>query len=134
MNRVTRLYDEERPLPYLTQLVRIDGAPLKSPAVTSSAMIPALIHLDLRGGEFTRATTYRLAKTFDWLIRAYQIKRTEIDDHALMVTPLPPRDEQEIIGDRVPYVPEDWPDLRRRSFLWVPVAFDKPEEQYAWQR
>jgi hypothetical protein len=135
MARENYLYDEERPLPYLVQLVRIDGAPLRSPVVTTTNdMAPALMHLDLRGGEFSRPTSNRMAKTFDWLTRAYHIRRTEIDEHALRVTPMPPRQDEEITGGRTPYIPDDWPDLRKRSFLWVPVAFDDRDERYAWQR
>jgi len=129
-----RLYDDERPLPYFVQLVRIDGTPVTAPRATASTTPPTLMHLDLRGGQFSRPSTYRLAKAFDWLTRAYRIRHNEIDEHALMITPVPPRQEQEIIGERIPYIPDDWPDLRNHSFLWVPVAYDKDEEQYAWQR
>jgi len=134
MRRENHLYDEDRPLPYLVQLARIDGAPLTAPNVTPSTITPALMHLDLRGGEFSRPTSARLARTFDWLIRAYRIRRTDIDDHALLVTPLPAQQDEQITGGRTPYIPDDWPDLRKRSFLWVPVAYDDHEEKYAWQR
>jgi hypothetical protein len=129
-----RLYDDERPLPYFVQLVRIDGAPIAAPSARQSTLQPALMHLDLRGGQFSRPTTYRLAKTLDWLIRGYRIRSFDIDDHALMITPVPPRQEQEIVGERIPYIPDDWPDLRNHSFLWVPVAYNDSEEQYAWQK
>jgi hypothetical protein len=131
MVRENYLYDEERPLPYLVQLTRLDGAPLDQRRRQTA---PALMHLDLRGGEFSRPTTYRLAKTFDWLTRAFSIHHRQIDEHALMITPLPPRDDEEITGGRTPYIPEDWPDLQRRSFLWVPTAYDPNEERYAWQK
>lgn len=134
MVRDNYLFGEERPLPYLVQLVRIDGAPLNSRAVAPSSVLPALMHLDLRGGEFTRPTIYRLSKTFDWLTRAYDIDYRKVDEYALAITPLPPRTDEEITNGRTPYVPEDWPDQQKRSFLWVPVAFDEPEEKYAWQR
>lgn len=134
MVRGNYLYEDARPLPYLVQLVRIDGAPLKSAVATRSTTLPTLMHLDLRGGEFTRPTHYRLAKTFDWLIKAYSIRRMEIDEHALAITPLPPRTDEEITEGRTPYIPDDWPDLQKRSFLWVPVAYDRPEEEYAWQK
>jgi hypothetical protein len=131
MARENYLYDEERPLPYLVQLARVDGAPIDPRRRQSN---PALMHLDLRGGEFSRPTTYRLAKTFDWLTRAFSIRKNQLDEYALMITALPPRDDEEITGGRTPYVPEDWPDLQRRSFLWIPTAYDPKEEEYAWQR
>lgn len=131
MVRENYLYDEERPLPYLVQLARIDGAPLDSRRRQTR---PALMHLDLRGGEFSRPTTYRLAQTFDWLTRAFSIRKNQMDEFALMITPLPPRDDEQITGGRTPYVPEDWPDLQKHSFLWVPTAYDTTEEKYAWQR
>lgn len=134
MARENYLYDEERPLPYLVQLARVDGAPIATPNAAQRTLSPALIHLDLRGGQFSRPSSYRLAKTFDWLIRAYRVRRHDIDDYALMITPLPPRQDEEITGSRTPYIPDDWPDLRKRSFLWVPVAYDDHEERYAWQR
>jgi hypothetical protein len=76
----------------------------------------------------------RLAKTFEWLTRAFQIRPRDLDEYALMIAPVPPRQDQEITGDRIPYIPDDWPDLRNRSFLWIPVAYDPKEETYAWQR
>jgi hypothetical protein len=111
-----------------------DGAPIATASSTQTDARPALIHLDLRGGQFSRPTTYRLARTFEWLTRAYRIRRQDIDDHALTITPVPPRQEQEIVGERIPYIPDDWPDLRNHSFLWVPVAYDRDEESYAWQK
>lgn len=132
MTRENYLYgNEERPLPYLVQLARIDGG-LLDPRHRQAQ--PMLMHLDLRGGEFSRATTYRLAKTFDWLIKSFSIRDRNIDEYALMITPIPPRNDEEIIGDRIPYIPEDLPELQKRSFLWVPVAYDPDEERYAWQR
>jgi hypothetical protein len=131
MRRENYLYDEERPLPYLVQLARIDGAPI-DPARRQAR--PALMHLDLRGGEFSRPTSYRLARTFEWLIKAFSIRRQQLDEFALMITALPPRDDEEITGGRTPYIPEDWPDLRKRSFLWIPIAYDSTEEKYTWQR
>jgi hypothetical protein len=128
------LYGEERPLPYLVQLARIDGAPLGVPAATPSTMRPLLMHLDLRGGEFTRPTSYRLARTFDWLIKAYSIHRTKIDEHSLLITPMPAQDDEEITGGRTPYIPDDWPDLQKRSFQWLPVAYDQKDEKFAWQK
>lgn len=134
MVRENYLYDEERPLPYFVQLARVDGAPIKTPNATQSTISPALMHLDLRGGQFSRPTTYRLAKTFDWLTRAFLIRPRDLDEYALLITPVPPRQDEQIVGDRIPYIPDDWPDLRNRSFLWVPVAYDEREENYAWQR
>lgn len=132
MNRENRLFDEERPLPYLVQLARIDGAPA---GPTRTQIRPALTWLDLRGGEFSRATMYRLAKTFDRLTRAFSIHRRNLDEYALAITALPPRNGEEVTGERTPYVPEEWPaDLQGRSFLWVPTAYDANEETYAWQR
>jgi hypothetical protein len=116
------------------QLSRVDAAPIATPNVTQSTVSPALMHLDLRGGQFSRLTSYRLAKTFEWLTRAFQIRPRDLDEYALMITPVPPRQDQEITGDRIPYIPDDWPDLRNRSFLWIPVAYDPKEETYAWQR
>lgn len=125
------LYGEEHSLPYLVQLARIDGS-LLDPRYRQAQ--PTLMHLDLRGGAYSRPTTYRLAKTFDWLTRALSIRRQNLDEYALQITPIPPRDDEEVIGARVPYIPEDLPELQKRSFLWVPVAFDTDEENYAWQR
>jgi hypothetical protein len=134
MRRENYLYDDERPLPYFVQLSRVDAAPIATPNVTQSTVSPALMHLDLRGGQFSRLTSYRLAKTFEWLTRAFQIRPRDLDEYALMIAPVPPRQDQEITGDRIPYIPDDWPDLRNRSFLWIPVAYDPKEETYAWQR
>jgi hypothetical protein len=134
MRRENNLYDDERPLPYYVELARIDGAPIATPTITQSAIRPALIYLDLRGGEFSRPTTYRLAKTFDWLVKAFQVRTRDINEYALLITPIPPRRDAEITGDRIPYIHDDWPDLQKRSFLWVPVAFNDREESYAWQR
>lgn len=131
MRRDDLLYDDDRPLPYFVQLARVDGAPLKG---SRPDLPPALMHLDLRGGKFTRRSSYRLAKTFDWLIQAFSVRRQEVDEHALLITPMPPRVDEEITGTRIPYIPDDWPDLRKRSFLWVPVAYDEKDEEYAWQR
>jgi hypothetical protein len=130
MTRENYLYDEARPLPYLVALAKIDGSPLGR----HRDIQPALMHLDLRGGEFSRETSYRLARTFDWLIRAFGVRKADIEDHAVMITPLPPREDEVITGERTPYIPEDWPDLRRRSFLWLPVAYEQNDERYAWQR
>lgn len=135
MRRDQLLYDDERPLPYFVQLARVDGRPLALPAVSQNAVPPALMHLDLRGGQFSRPTSYRLARTFDWLIRAFSVRQREIDEHALMITPMTPQQDEQVTGTRTPYIPDDWPsDLRQRSFFWIPVAYDQPEEQYAWQR
>lgn len=124
------LYGDERPLPYWVQLVRIDDSPT-GPLRNAR---PMLLHLDLRGGEFSRTSSNRLADTFDWLTRAYRLHVDAMVDYALMITPLPHREDEEITGQHTPYIPDDWPTLRERSFLWLPVAFDEHEKRYAWQR
>lgn len=131
MARENYLYSEERPLPYLVQLSRIDGAPF---GLAHHQIRPALMHLDLRGGQFSRLSSYRLARTFDWLIKAFSIRTHDLGDYALMITALPPRTDDDVTAGRTPYIPEDWPDLRERSFLWIPTAYDPSEEKYAWQR
>ena len=136
MTRENFLYGEERPLPYLVQLVRLHSVT----AAVRDDLPPTLMHLDLRGGEFSRASSNRLAAVFDWLTKALNIRKSDLTDYALTITPLPPRLDEEITGGRTPYIPDDWPATRdqrvhllERSFLWIPVAYDK-EERYAWQR
>jgi hypothetical protein len=137
MTRENLLYGEERRLPYLVQLVRLDSVhvPIRPD------MPPTLVQLDLRGGEFSRPTTYQLEKFFDWITKALNIRKSDLTDYALMITPMPQDRDEEITGGRTPYIPDDWPAtpdrrlyLRERSFLWVPVAYSEQEERYAWQR
>lgn len=130
MARENPLYGEARPLPYLVRLATIkDDA--RDPYAGSR---PILMHLDLRGGEFSRATSARLAKTFDWITRAYRLGR-DLSDYCLAIAPMRFDQAEEVTGSReTPYIPDDWPTPAGTSFLWVPVPYDETEVNFAWQK
>lgn len=135
MARETKLYGDERPLPYWVRLARIDQKPVRTYGTEDDSM-QTLLHLDLRGGEFTRPSADRLAKVFDWLTRAFKIRHDDVVDHCLVITPVDPEQDfrtvdATITGQR----PESWPARRAEAFRWVPIAYyDDQEVRYAWQR
>lgn len=130
MARENYLYGEERPLPFWVQLTKITDNPT-GPLLN---MLPTLMLIDFRGGEFTRPTSARLAEVFEWLIRSLNVRRDQVTDYALMITPLPREEDEKITGGTTPYIRDDWPTLRERSFLWLPISYDEREKRYAWQR
>jgi hypothetical protein len=126
--------NQERPLPYLLRLARIDGAGAGAPRAGQNPL-QTLQHLDLRGGEFSRASSARLARVFDWLVRANRIRHDDIIDYCLELTRLDPEldfPDPESTDDRRP---EGWSERwEGHSFHWIPVPYDEDETRYAWQR
>jgi len=133
MARERYKYGDELPLPYWVRLSKVDSS--TSGRGADDVML-TLLHLDLRGGEFTRASHYRLERVFDWLTRAFPISQHEVNQYCLVLTPLEPgRDFAVVDGvDGQVRSPEDWPVRRGESFRWLPIAIDEDEERYAWQR
>ncbi len=133
MAREINLYGEERPLPYWVRLARIDES--RTYGGSADDPMQTLLHLDLRGGEFTRASAERLAKVFDWLTRAFRIRHDDVVDHCLIVTPVDPDQDFRVVDATITgRRPESWPARRGESFRWVPIAYDEEETRYAWQR
>lgn len=132
MARTSRIYDDERPLPYLVSLARADAGEFDYKG--HRRVVPSLQHLDLRGGEFTRDSQARLAAMFDWLLKAYNIRRDDVASFCLEITPLDPDQDFHLVGEHVQYRPDDWPARMGRTFHWIPVRYDELEKEYAWQR
>lgn len=128
MSRNT-LYGDERLLPYLARIVKTFE---ERPDPRLQTAQPVLMYLDLRGGEFTRPTQDRLAEAFDWLTKALRLGVHDLSEYALMITPLTREQDEQVTGGHTPYIPDDWPTLRERSFLWLPVG--ETTKRYAWQR
>lgn len=131
MSREINLYGEERPLPYWVRLARINETQTYG---TVQDPMQTLLHLDLRGGEFTRASSTRLAKVFDWLTRAFRVRQDDMVDHCLIITPIDPDLDFQVVDAATGRRPENWPARRGEAFRWVPIAYDEDEERYAWQR
>src|SRR4051794_6980974 len=91
-NRFDR-YDDERLLPYWVRLGRIDGATYGG----AQDPMQTLLHLDLRGGQFTRDASYRLEKVFQWLTSGFQVNKYQMDEHCLIITPLDPQRDFEVV-------------------------------------
>lgn len=133
MARDGYLYGDERPLAYWVQLTKITD---DSFGRQQQQVRPMLMHLDLRGGEFSRTSSNRLADVFDWMTRAFRVRLDDLVDYALMIVPMRSDLQEQLSGaDSITYqVLEDWPSMRERSFLWLPVAYDDTEKRYAWQK
>lgn len=132
MNRLTTdLYGEERPLPYWVRLARIDGEQTYG---TREDPLQTMLHLDLRGGEFTRTSNYRLVRVFDWLTSAFNVRNDQMVYHCLIITPLDPDQDFRVVDGATGRRPENWPARRGESFRWLPIPDNEQEENYAWQR
>lgn len=130
MGRENTLYGDERPLPYLVRLVRINP----ESRITLPTVRPMLMHLDFRGGEFSRPTSSRLAHLFDWLAKACRLGR-DLTEYALEILPMRFDQAEQVTGvPNTPYIPDDWPSAKEPSFLWIPVPYDENERKYAWQK
>lgn len=124
-----KLYGDERLLPYLTRLVKTYE---ERPDPRLQTVPPVLTYLDLRGGEFTARTRDELAEAFDWLTKSLRLGVHDLSDYALMITPMAREQDEQVTGGQTPYIPDDWPTLRERSFLWLPVG--ETTKRYTWQR
>ncbi len=131
MSREINLYGEERPLPYWVRLACVDEAQVYGAARDT---MQTLLHLDLRGGEFTRASSARLARVFDWLTKAYRVRLDNVADHCLIITPMDPDLDFQLVDAATGRRPENWPMRRGEAFRWVPIPYDDEEQRYAWQR
>jgi hypothetical protein len=133
MTQALNRYNEDRPLPYWVRLSKIEGDLYGKPQDS----MQTLIYLDLRGLEFTRASSARLARVFDWLVRGFKIRQDDVVDHCLIITPLDPDQDFQVLDTGAGRRPENWPVRRGEAFRWVPIAFDhedQSEVQYAWQK
>lgn len=120
------LYGDQRLLPFLVRLTKpYDDDP------KLRAARPILMYLDLRGGEFTRPTQNQLAEAFDWMTKAFRLGINDLSDYALMITPIRADQDEHVVGSLPAYIPDDWPTVLERSFLWLPVA--ETDKRYAWQ-
>jgi hypothetical protein len=112
-----RLAGEEHRLPYRVRLERIDGGEHR----LASRARWVMMHLDLSGGDFAEPTDIRLNRMFKRLTSGFDIRNREVEQFCLMITPLSWAEEEQLLGERLLGVPDDHPELRERSFMWLPV-------------
>jgi hypothetical protein len=132
MTRENLLYGDERLLPYLVRLARFDGS--STGRSHDDLQAPSLVYLDLRGGEFSRSSSARLARIFDWLIRGHRVRHDDVVDYCLEIVALDPDQDFYNVESGSVRRPESWRERREDAFRWIPIPHDENEVTYAWQR